>query len=147
MSIQLITFTIAGGVYGIEVVQVEETLGHLNRTPVPLAPPGVAGLVNLRGQVVTAIDVRPKLGLPPLDPNQESMMVVIDMGDESMSQPRRLRTSALNAVRRNPRTRDRGIQATVITALNPRCQSSNSCLTQTTNQKKRYQGGHSCSHR
>ncbi|WP_435299669.1 chemotaxis protein CheW [Timonella sp. A28] len=85
MAVQYITFTIAGGLYGIEVLQVEETLGHHNRTPVPLAPRGVAGLVNLRGQVVTTIDVRPKLGLPALSQDEESMMVVIDLHGESMS--------------------------------------------------------------
>lgn len=85
MAEQYITFTIAGEVYGIEVVRVAETLGHLDRTPVPLAPPGVAGLVNLRGQVVTAIDVRPELGLAALAPDQESMMVVIDLAGELMS--------------------------------------------------------------
>lgn len=85
MATQYITFTIAGGLYGLEVMQVEETLGHLPRTPVPLAPQGVAGLVNLRGQVVTAIDVRPRLGVTPLAPHQESMMVVVSHAGESMS--------------------------------------------------------------
>lgn len=85
MSLQFVTFTIAGALYGIEVLRIEETLGHLNRTPVPLAPLAVAGLVNLRGQVVLTIDLRPKLGLTPLSPSQESMMVVIDVEGESIS--------------------------------------------------------------
>jgi len=85
MATSYITFTIADGLYGIEVLQVEETLGHLNRTPVPLAPVNVAGLINLRGQVVTALDIRPKLGLEPLAPTEESMMVVIENGGESLS--------------------------------------------------------------
>lgn len=85
MATQFITFTIAGGLYGIEVLKVEETLGHLYRTPVSLAPVGVAGLINLRGQVVTAIDVRPRLGLPALRPDEESMMVVMNIDGEAIS--------------------------------------------------------------
>lgn len=53
MTRQYVTFSIAGALYSLPVLQVEETLGHLNRTPVPLAPKGIAGLVNLRGQVVS----------------------------------------------------------------------------------------------
>ncbi len=85
MTRQYVTFSIAGALYGLQVLRVEETLGHLNRTPVPLAPKGIAGLVNLRGQVVTTIDLRPKLGLEPLGPKDESMMIVIDVEGESIS--------------------------------------------------------------
>ena len=85
MSTQYVTFTIADALYGIEVLRIEETLGHHPRTPVPLAPAGVAGLVNLRGQVVLTLDLRPRLGLEPLPLEAESMMVVIDVAGESVS--------------------------------------------------------------
>lgn len=85
MTTQYVTFTIGDALYGIEVLRIEETLGHHPRTPVPLAPVGVAGLVNLRGQVVLTLDIRPRLGLPPLAIDAESMMVVIDVEGESVS--------------------------------------------------------------
>lgn len=85
MSTQYVTFTIADALYGIEVLRIEETLGHHPRTPVPLAPRGIAGLVNLRGQVVLTLDLRPRLGLEPLAIDAESMMVVIDVEGESVS--------------------------------------------------------------
>lgn len=85
MTTQYVTFTIGDALYGIEVLRIEETLGHHSRTPVPLAPVGVAGLVNLRGQVVLTLDIRPRLGLPPLAIDAESMMVVIDVEGESVS--------------------------------------------------------------
>ena len=43
---------------GIEVAKVQEVTGAVDMTPVPLAPPAVRGLINLRGQIVTAIDLR-----------------------------------------------------------------------------------------
>ncbi|MFD2841685.1 chemotaxis protein CheW [Populibacterium corticicola] len=85
MSTQYVTFTIADAVYGIEVLRIEETLGHHPRTPVPLSPKGIAGLVNLRGQVVLSLDLRPRLGLEPLSLETESMMVVVDIDGESVA--------------------------------------------------------------
>ena len=58
------TFLVAGTSYGIEVLQVQEVLRPQPLTPVPLAPPAVRGLLNLRGQVVPAIDLRLRLLLP-----------------------------------------------------------------------------------
>lgn len=85
MSTQYVTFRIADALYGLEVLRIEETLGHHARTPVPLAPQGIAGLVNLRGQVVMTVDLRPKLGLEPLSQDTESMMIVVDTHGESVS--------------------------------------------------------------
>ncbi len=62
MSRQFATFTLDGARYGVDVLRVQEALRAHTRTPVPLAPPGIAGLVNLRGQVVMTIDLRIRLG-------------------------------------------------------------------------------------
>jgi len=51
--------------FGIDIRVIQEILRHQSMTPVPLAPPAVVGLINLRGQIVTAIDLRRRLGLPP----------------------------------------------------------------------------------
>ena len=62
---EFITFTIAGQIFGIPVLQVQDILGPQRITKVPLAPSEVAGSLNLRGRIVTAVDVRLRLGLPP----------------------------------------------------------------------------------
>lgn len=85
MTTQLVTFAIDGATYGVPVDLVQETLGHQPRTFVPLAQPGVAGLVNLRGQVVLTVDLRPMLGLAPLVPGAEAMMVVVKVDGEAVS--------------------------------------------------------------
>ena len=85
MTTQLVTFEIDGATYGVPVGLVQETLGHQPRTFVPLAQPGVAGLVNLRGQVVLTLDLRPMLGLEPLAADAEAMMVVVKVDGEAVS--------------------------------------------------------------
>lgn len=85
MATQYVTFRIGEAFYGVEVMRISETLGHHPRTPVPLAPAGIAGLVNLRGQVVMTVDLRPRLGLAALGPEAESMMVVVEIDDDSVS--------------------------------------------------------------
>jgi len=85
MSSQLATFTLDGRLYGVDVDRVQEVLRCQPRTRVPLAPAAVAGLVNLRGQVLTAIDLRERLGLPPREPGVEPMVVVIRVSGEPIS--------------------------------------------------------------
>ena len=85
MSRQLATFVLDGARYGVDVLKVQEALRSQVRTPVPLAPAGVAGLVNLRGQVVLTIDLRVRLGLAPLAADAEPMMVVVQVGGEPVS--------------------------------------------------------------
>jgi purine-binding chemotaxis protein CheW len=82
---QYVTFTLGGALYGVDVTRVQEALRAHTRTRVPLAPVDVAGLVNLRGQVVLTIDLRPRLGVPPLAADAEPMMVVVQVDGEPVS--------------------------------------------------------------
>ena len=59
---QITTFFIDGGLYGIEVMRVQEVSGPSNVAPVPLAPDFVRGLVNLRGQIATSVGLRQLFG-------------------------------------------------------------------------------------
>lgn len=85
MSRSLATFTVEGERYGVDVLRVQAALRAPARTPVPLAPAGVAGLVNLRGEVVLAIDPRVALGLDPVPEGTAQMMVVVRVDDELVS--------------------------------------------------------------
>ncbi|MDC7121620.1 chemotaxis protein CheW [Cellulomonas fimi] len=80
-----VTFTIGDDLYGVDVLRVQEALRAHARTRVPLAPPGIAGVVNLRGQVVVTVDLRPRLGLPALAQDAEPMMVVVQVDGEPVS--------------------------------------------------------------
>jgi purine-binding chemotaxis protein CheW len=74
---QLCTFDVAGLSFGIEVEDVQEVIRYQEMTPVPLAAGFIAGLINLRGQIVTAIDLRHRLALPPLSKERQPMNVVL----------------------------------------------------------------------
>src|SRR5271170_1222411 len=60
---QFSTFVVDELLFGVGVEKVQEVIRYQEMTRVPLAPPGVKGLINLRGQIVTAIDLRSRLGL------------------------------------------------------------------------------------
>lgn len=81
-----LTITIADQIFGIPILQVQDVLGAQHVTKVPLAPPAVAGSLNLRGRIVTAIDVRACLGLPPkVKDNSQEMSVVVENQNELYS--------------------------------------------------------------
>ncbi len=71
------TFLVQDLLFGIEVDKVQEVIRQQEMTAVPLAPHAVEGLINLRGQIVIAIDTRRSLGMPSLDgPDQRANMVI-----------------------------------------------------------------------
>jgi len=81
-----VTMFIEGQLFGIPVLVVQDVLGPQKITRIPLAPPEVAGSLNLRGRIVTAIDVRMRLRLPQKKADMgEGMSVVVDMKGELYS--------------------------------------------------------------
>ena len=85
MSTRLVTFTLDDRVYGVDVDAVQEVLRGQPRTRIPLAPTSVAGLINLRGQVLSAVDLREQLGLTAYTADQEPMLVVIRVAGEPVA--------------------------------------------------------------
>jgi purine-binding chemotaxis protein CheW len=84
-TVQYATFEVADQLFGLEVGRVQEVLTFSEYTPVPLAPAHVGGLFNLRGQVIAALDLRVRLGLPPTDLSEGAMNVIVRDDDESVS--------------------------------------------------------------
>ena len=74
---QLATFFVADLFFGVDVLRVQEVLCFQHMTCVPQAPGVVEGLINLRGQIVTAIDMRRRLGLPERAGGQTPMNMVV----------------------------------------------------------------------
>ena len=77
-----VTLSVANQPCAIEVSCVRDILGEQAITPIPLAPREIAGSLNLRGRIVTAINLRRRLGLPDAAPDRPCMSVVIDQGGE-----------------------------------------------------------------
>ena len=84
-SHQYATFFLDGLFFGVEVLKVQEVLRYQDLTSVPMAHPVIRGLINLRGQIVTAIDLRRRLGLRPRPEGQPPMNVVIRAADGAVS--------------------------------------------------------------
>ena len=82
---QLATFRLDGDLYGVEVDHVQEVLRSQGLTRVPPTPPAVAGLINLRGQVVTAIELRQRLGRPPRPEGTDAVVIVVRLHGEAVS--------------------------------------------------------------
>lgn len=81
-----LTITIADQLFGIPVLQVQDVLGEQKITKVPMAPSSIAGSLNLRGRIVTAIDVRTCLGLPAKEETgSKPMSVVVENQNELYS--------------------------------------------------------------
>ena len=74
---QYSTFTVDGLLFGVDVQRVQEVLRHQTITPVPLAPRVVRGLINLRGQIVTALDLRARLSMEPHATEAQPLNVVV----------------------------------------------------------------------
>jgi purine-binding chemotaxis protein CheW len=85
MESTFVTVTIADQLFGIPVMQVRDILGVQRLTRLPLAPPEISGVLNLRGKVVTVIDLRTRLGLPPRPSHLTGMNVVVEHEDELYS--------------------------------------------------------------
>ena len=81
---EFVTFHIAEQHFGIPVLTVQDVLNSHRITRIPLAPPEIAGSLNLRGRIVTAIDVRCRLNLPSRKAS-DCMSVVVDHDGELYS--------------------------------------------------------------
>jgi purine-binding chemotaxis protein CheW len=82
---QYCTFYAAGHYFGLDVLKVQEIIRFQEMTRVPLASPVVRGLINLRGQIVTAIDLRRRLDLKDRTDDQLPLNVLVHTDDGAVS--------------------------------------------------------------
>ena len=82
---QFCTFYLERLLFGVQLKDVQEVIREIQTTAVPLAPEVVTGLMNLRGQIVTAIDLRRKLELGPRARGASAMNVVVRSEDGAVS--------------------------------------------------------------
>ncbi len=82
---EFVTATIGSQLCGIPVLKVQDVLGPQRITPIPLSPVEVAGSLNLRGRIVTAIDLRTRLGLTLHADDKNEMSIVVEHHGELYS--------------------------------------------------------------
>jgi len=82
---QFCTFFVDGHYFGLDVLKVQEIIRYQEMTRVPLAPSVVRGLINLRGQIVTAIDLRRRLDFDDRPADQQPVNVIVQTDDGAVS--------------------------------------------------------------
>ncbi len=82
---QLCTFYLDGQLFGVDAQSVQEVIRYQVMTRVPKAPSAVSGLINLRGRIVTAIDLRTRLGIKPRAADTLPMNVVVHNDEGAVS--------------------------------------------------------------
>ena len=82
---QYCTFYLDGYYFGLDVLRVQEVIRYQEMTRVPLASPAVRGLINLRGQIVSAVDLRRRLELSDRPADQLPVNVVVQTDDGAVS--------------------------------------------------------------
>jgi purine-binding chemotaxis protein CheW len=78
----LVSIRLGAQWFGVPVLRVQDVISQATINRVPLAPPEVAGSLNLRGRIVTAIDLRRRLGMAPRAEGEGFMCVIVDRGGE-----------------------------------------------------------------
>jgi purine-binding chemotaxis protein CheW len=81
--VEYVTVILEDQMFGLPIGRVQDVFMPESLTRVPLAPPEIAGVLNLRGRIVTAVDLRCRLGLPPRAPDVRPMAVGIEWRGES----------------------------------------------------------------
>lgn len=83
-ALKVIAFRLGDLLLGISIDRIREINRNVVPTPVPAAPAAVRGVANLRGEVITVLDLRTLLGLPVCDDSSHARLLVIDSEDESI---------------------------------------------------------------
>jgi purine-binding chemotaxis protein CheW len=83
-EVEFVTFYIGDLLIGIDIQSVEEINRQVEVTPVPQAPPHVRGVINLRGEVVTVVDLRKVLEMGRTEISQSSRTVIVNSGNEEI---------------------------------------------------------------
>jgi purine-binding chemotaxis protein CheW len=83
-EVEFVTFLVGDLLIGVDIHHVDEINRQVDITPVPQAPPQVRGVINLRGEVVTVVDLRNVLGMGYTEVDQNTRTVVVNSHDEQI---------------------------------------------------------------
>ena len=81
-SVELATFYVGEALCGMDILKVQEINKHMDMTKVPQAPEYVNGILNLRGQIITVVDLGKKLGLSDIELSEATRNIIVNSGNE-----------------------------------------------------------------
>ncbi|HEY7243009.1 MAG TPA: chemotaxis protein CheW [Xanthobacteraceae bacterium] len=82
-QVEYVTVTIGGQLFGLPIARVQDVFAPDRLTRVPLARPEIAGLLNVRGRILTIIDMRRRLGVEPVEESRRALAVGIEHNGQS----------------------------------------------------------------
>ncbi|HEV7300485.1 MAG TPA: chemotaxis protein CheW [Tepidisphaeraceae bacterium] len=77
-----LTFGLGNEGYGLEILKVREIIGYMDITAVPRTPSYVRGVINLRGQVISVVDLRTKFAMPTVPRTDETCIIVVEINQQ-----------------------------------------------------------------
>ena len=77
--IRLVSFDVENEQFAVDILRVQEINRMMSLTKIPQSPPGVRGVINLRGRIVPVLDLRTRMGLEIIEPNDASRIIVVDI--------------------------------------------------------------------
>jgi purine-binding chemotaxis protein CheW len=83
-DLELLSFRVADQEYSVDIMSVREIRGWTRATSLPHAPAYVRGVINLRGSVLPVVDLATRLGIEAGDPNERSVIIVVDVGGRTV---------------------------------------------------------------
>ncbi len=81
-NVELATFYVGGSLYGIDIMNIQEINKHFEVTKVPQAADYIVGVLNLRGKIVTILDIGKKIGLSSIERNKNNRNIIVQSQDE-----------------------------------------------------------------
>ncbi len=79
-EVELLTFRVGNQEYSVDIMSVREIRGWTTATPLPHAPPFVRGVINLRGTVLTIVDLSDRLGMGEIAAGERNVIIVVQCG-------------------------------------------------------------------
>lgn len=73
-----LTFALGREEYALQILKVREIIGYMRITPVPRTPPYLQGVINLRGRVISVIDLRTRFGMEPVEVTRQTCIIVVE---------------------------------------------------------------------
>ena len=83
-QLQLVTFTVGEEQFAVDILRVQEINRMLDLTQVPQSPPGVEGIINLRGRIIPVMSLRKRFGLEFIEQSDQTRIVVVDVEGQTL---------------------------------------------------------------
>lgn len=97
-SEQYLTFNLSGEMYAIPLLGVKEIIEYGGVTPIPIMPPFIRGVINLRGRVVPVVDLASRFGGQPAEVTRRTCIVIVEIGEPGESQDMGVVVDSVSAV-------------------------------------------------